>query len=138
MANIENADELLDKYENRLSRKVLESVNDIPSEWTNTVRIPVQQRLEEVYSFMHEVRRELQNERKEAGNTFDTPADLLGEIRRQDWVVAVHNDYHQEGQFRTFWLFTHPNGKYLKGEGETDTDALKIVWERGKTHGGLE
>jgi len=70
---------------------------------------------------------------------------LLSRIRRQGWVVAVHNDYHQDGEFHTFWLFTHGN-RCFKGEGETDEAALLQVWEQidaakhraGNTERGLE
>jgi len=51
----------------------------------------------------------------------------LNEIRKLGWSVAVHNDYFIKGKFHTFWLFTNPDGRYLKGEGETDKEALGKV-----------
>ena len=48
---------------------------------------------------------------------------LLQEIRGAGWVVAVHNDYCQDGIPHTFWLFTK-DGHAVKGEGLTDREAL--------------
>lgn len=45
-------------------------------------------------------------------------------MREAGWRVAVHNDYRLNGEDHTFWLFTHPNGRWVKGEGRTDDDAL--------------
>ena len=50
--------------------------------------------------------------------------DALIGLRSQGWMVAVHNDYWQGGKLMTFWLLTHPQGFWVKGEGETDRDAL--------------
>lgn len=52
----------------------------------------------------------------------------LKKFRGAGWLVAVHNDYKQRGKTHTFWLFTHPNGCYVKGEGRTDKEALKKAW----------
>ena len=49
------------------------------------------------------------------------------DLRAQGWAVAVHNDYRQDGQRHTFWLFTHPDGCWVKGEGRTDAEALAQV-----------
>lgn len=51
--------------------------------------------------------------------------DPLDELRARGWMAAVHNDYRLNGQFNTFWLFTHPCGRWVKGEGPTDAIALK-------------
>ena len=51
----------------------------------------------------------------------------LKTIRDKGWVVGIHNDYKLKGKFYTFWLFTHPNGNYVKGEAETDEKALDEV-----------
>jgi hypothetical protein len=32
-------------------------------------------------------------------------------------MVAVHNDYRQGGELKTFWLMTHPSGRYVQAEG---------------------
>ena len=49
---------------------------------------------------------------------------VLDTLRQRGWTVAVHNDYRQNGRAHTFWLLTHPNGRYVIGEGETDAQAL--------------
>lgn len=53
--------------------------------------------------------------------------EALAYIRGAGWSVAVHNDYRIGGATFTFWLFTHPDGRWLKGEGSTDRDALASV-----------
>ena len=54
-------------------------------------------------------------------------SEMLRKIREAGWSVAVHNDYRQGGVPHTFWLFTHPTGGWLKGEGRTDEQAVGIV-----------
>ena len=49
------------------------------------------------------------------------------DIRAAGWSVAVHNDYRQNGLDYTFWLFTNRSGRFVKGEGRTDTEALDTV-----------
>ena len=59
------------------------------------------------------------------------------DIRAVGWAVAVHNDYRQHGVAMTFWLFTRADpeptgdgdghGRYARGEGPTDADALNAV-----------
>lgn len=51
-------------------------------------------------------------------------ADELEALREAGWSVAVHNDYRLLDAPHTFWLFTHANGRWIKGEGRTDTEAL--------------
>lgn len=48
-------------------------------------------------------------------------------LRGAGWSVAVHNDYRLNGKRMTFWLMTQPNGRWLKGEGETDEEALSQI-----------
>ncbi len=48
------------------------------------------------------------------------------DIRALGWAVAVHNDYRQNGEAYTFWLFTK-DGRAIKGEGRTDAEALDQV-----------
>lgn len=48
------------------------------------------------------------------------------DLRAAGWMVAVHNDYHLDGEFHTFWLFTK-GGRCVKGEGRTDLEALTLV-----------
>ena len=50
---------------------------------------------------------------------------LLEALRKAGWTVAVHNDYRLNDELHTFWLFTHPVGLWVKGEGRTDTEALE-------------
>lgn len=52
------------------------------------------------------------------------PGDNLALLRGAGWQVAVHNDYRQDGKLQTFWLLTHPDGRFVKGEGDTDEVAL--------------
>lgn len=51
-------------------------------------------------------------------------SDVLSAIRDAGWAVAVHNDYRINNTPHTFWLFTHPSGQWVKGEGRTDAEAL--------------
>lgn len=48
-------------------------------------------------------------------------------IRELGWSVGVHNDYYVNEQFNTFWLFTHPDGRYVKAEGPSDGYALSLI-----------
>jgi hypothetical protein len=65
--------------------------------------------------------------------TLSAPPTCAGsvpdDIRARGWTVAVHNDYQQGGTPHTFWLFTK-DGRYLKGEGRTDHEALNQVREQ--------
>lgn len=55
--------------------------------------------------------------------------DILAALRADGWGVAVHNDYRLDGQTMTFWLLTHAEtGRFIKGEGPTDQDALEQCW----------
>jgi hypothetical protein len=54
----------------------------------------------------------------------------LDNLRTAGWSVAVHNDYKLNGVAMTFWLFTHPNGRWCKGEGKTDSEAIEEVLGR--------
>jgi hypothetical protein len=54
-------------------------------------------------------------------------------LRENGWRVGTHNDYHLRDDpptvWHTFWLFTHPeSGRFLKGEGLTDDDAVCQVY----------
>jgi hypothetical protein len=49
------------------------------------------------------------------------------DIRKKGWVVGIHNDYFLKGKFHTFWLFTNKSGRFLKGEGTSDAQALNKV-----------
>lgn len=52
---------------------------------------------------------------------------LLKQLRTAGWVVAAHNDYRLNGVAHTFWLFTHPDGRYRNGEGTSDVAALEAL-----------
>jgi hypothetical protein len=54
--------------------------------------------------------------------------EMLHLLRGAEWMVAVHNDYRQSGRLMTFWLFTHPSGRFLKGEGNSDQEAVTQVF----------
>jgi hypothetical protein len=43
--------------------------------------------------------------------------EILNALREAGWTVGVHNDYRQQGELKTFWMFTHPTGVFLKTEG---------------------
>ena len=57
------------------------------------------------------------------------PWILLDALREAGWIVACHNDYRIGGELRTFWLFTHPNGQWIKGEGRYDSEALTVAYQ---------
>jgi len=59
----------------------------------------------------------------------DTPNDL----REHGWVVACHNDYRQDGEPMTFWLFVKESYA-LKGEGKTDAEALDAIRRQAEHH----
>jgi hypothetical protein len=49
----------------------------------------------------------------------------LARLRSLGWSVAVHNDYKINGLPMTFWLLTHPSGRWVKGEAASDEEALE-------------
>lgn len=51
------------------------------------------------------------------------PIQTPAAIRKEGWSVAVHNDYWLGKIRMTFWLFTHPSGRFVRGEGRTDESA---------------
>jgi hypothetical protein len=55
---------------------------------------------------------------------------MLRLLREAGWMVAVHNDYRQDGKFFTFWLFTHSSGRWLNGEAGSDEDAVWNVYSK--------
>lgn len=54
---------------------------------------------------------------------------ILMLLRQFGWSVAVHNDYRQDGEKRTFWLMVKDEVAF-KGEGTTDEEALQQVIDR--------
>ncbi len=61
--------------------------------------------------------------------TLDILKGVPNDLRMNGWMVAIHNDYRQNGEQHTFWLFTNKDGKYIKGEGFTDAEALEQIRE---------
>jgi hypothetical protein len=59
----------------------------------------------------------------------------LESLHNKGWTVAVHNDYRMDGEMYTFWLFTHLDGRYVKGEGKTEHEALKQAYEAATPDG---
>lgn len=53
---------------------------------------------------------------------------MLAQLRTDGWAVAVHNDYRKDGKPMTFWLFVK-DGKAVKGEGDTDEEAIGQVFD---------
>lgn len=51
----------------------------------------------------------------------------LGRLRSCGWMVGIHNDYRKGKKLFTFWLMTRADGRFLKGEGETDAIALDQI-----------
>lgn len=49
---------------------------------------------------------------------------IIEAMRRDGWMIAVHNDYRLNGVPHTFYLFTHPCGVWAKGEGTSDVEAI--------------
>ena len=87
--------------------------------------------LPEGYSYMNcpsEIVSDLQNERDEALSAAPPSADaaMVEALRKAGWSVAVHNDYRLSGEHHAFWLWTHPDGRYVKGEGRSDVEALTL------------
>lgn len=63
----------------------------------------------------------------------ETGFPILDALRAQGWTVGVHNDYRLQGKAKTFWLLTHvASGRFVKGEGDTDAEALarcaELIW----------
>ena len=56
----------------------------------------------------------------------------LSMLRADGWVIAIHNDYHLNQLFHTFYLFTNKNGRWVKGEGLTDREALHEAFEESR------
>jgi hypothetical protein len=59
--------------------------------------------------------------------------EMLANLREASWTVGIHNDYRQGGKLMTFWLFTHPDGRWLKGEAESDQSRPNREVFKGKT-----
>lgn len=53
---------------------------------------------------------------------------ILDRLRQDGWSVASHFDVVDlNGRSTSVWLFTHPCGVYLRGEGATDSEAIAKV-----------
>ena len=57
---------------------------------------------------------------------------LLRTMRAAGWMVACHNDYEAKDQAsnRTYWMFTHPSGRWVDGDSATDVDALTACCDK--------
>lgn len=55
-----------------------------------------------------------------------SPPSSPDDLRENGWMVAVHNDYRQNGASFTFWLLTKGQ-RCIKGEGSTDSEALNRI-----------
>lgn len=51
----------------------------------------------------------------------------LRHLRLAGWMVAIHNDYRFNGTPCTFWLFTHPSGRWVKAEGRVEAEAAVLA-----------
>lgn len=61
-----------------------------------------------------------------ATSIFSNP--ILDRLRQEGWTVASHCDVvGSSGKSTAVWLFTHPCGIYLRGEGATDCEAIAKV-----------
>lgn len=49
---------------------------------------------------------------------------VLNAMREGEWSLAAHADFEQDGKRRVFWLWTHPYGGWIRGEGATDRESL--------------
>lgn len=59
-----------------------------------------------------------------------TASSILASLRNNGWHVAIHNDYRLgNAPWRTFWLLTHQRGVFVKGEGDSDLEALQQCWK---------
>lgn len=63
---------------------------------------------------------------------------FVAQMRADGWSVAVHNDYRLNAEPHTFWLWTHPDGRYVKGEGRTDAEALTAIQAGLSARRGLD
>ena len=57
---------------------------------------------------------------------------MLAELRSEGGAVAIHNDYRMNGHAKTFWLFTHDSGVWIKGEGRDDATVLADCVKRAR------
>lgn len=62
-----------------------------------------------------------------------TLEQMLAFLRDRGWTVGCHNDYHQNGRLWTFWLFTGPNGRFIKAEAQSDAVAVACVADQVRT-----
>jgi hypothetical protein len=45
-----------------------------------------------------------------------------------DGIDAAYHEHLSKGGLMTFWLFTHPDGRWIKGEGFTDAEAIAAAF----------
>ena len=56
--------------------------------------------------------------------------NFLTMLRSWGWVIGSHNEYYvhrPEGPplIRSYWMFTHPVGYFVEGDGATDIEAIR-------------
>ena len=52
--------------------------------------------------------------------------DTLHTVRLMKWRVSVHYEFETHGLLQSFWLFTHPCGKWIKAEGPAASEVLVL------------
>ncbi len=50
----------------------------------------------------------------------------LAQLRKMGWLIAEHHEFEVHKQLRTFWLFTHPCGRWIKAEGDVSREVLVL------------
>lgn len=58
----------------------------------------------------------------------------LRQLRAGCWRVANHYDAKIDCEFYTTWLFTHPDGRWTRGTGFTDLEAVKEAYDTRPTN----
>ena len=55
-------------------------------------------------------------------------ADQLDMLKERGWLIAVHSQHKRDGLPYSSWLFIHPNGRWIKGEGHSDEQAVQNAY----------
>lgn len=68
----------------------------------------------------------------------DTLEGRLAWMRNNGWMVAIHNDYMQNGKQFAFWLFTRKCGtdcgEFVKGESQfSDKEAIGLCIDKARS-----
>lgn len=82
-------------------------------------------RLEHLVSMAHK------REPQPSAHAAELDASRPDDLRKLGWFVGIHNDYAVKGVPFTYWSLNHPaSGRFLKGEGRTDAEALDQIREQ--------